>query len=105
MLVNLTPHVLNIHLPDGTVRDLAPSGQVARVATVETPDGEVDGVPVVRSVLTDPEGLPEPTPGTFFVVSRPMFEACRGSRSDLLCPGPLVRNAQGQPCGCRGLSR
>ena len=26
-------------------------------------------------------------------------------RTDVLAPGPLVRNEQGQPIGCQGLSR
>lgn len=104
MLINLTPHTINIHLPNGTVRELPPSGAVARIGTKEVPAGEVDGIPVVRSELTAPEGLPEPAPGTWFVVSRIVLDACR-SREDLLAPGALVRNAAGQPCGCKGLAR
>lgn len=36
-IVNLTPHVLNVHVADGSVRDIPPSGTVARVATIEIP--------------------------------------------------------------------
>lgn len=102
MLVNLTPHVLNIHTPSGVV-SLPPSGQVARCSSVTSPLGEVDGVPVVSTGFGPVVGLPEAATGTTYVVSALVATAAR--RGDVLSPGELVRDAEGRPVGCKGLSR
>lgn len=105
MLINLTPHVLNVHTPDGVV-DLPASGQVARVATSETSVGEVAGVPVTTTTFGEVTGLPEPAPGVWLVVSMLVRTAAEAAgRRDVLSPGPLVRDAEGRPVGCRGLTR
>lgn len=102
MLVNLTPHVLNIHTPSGVVV-VPPSGTIARCQAITSPMGEVDGVPVVSTGFGPVVGLPGPVPGTTYVVSGLVASAAR--REDVLSPGELVRNEAGQPIGCRGLSR
>jgi hypothetical protein len=133
MLVNLTPHVLNIIVGDETL-NLQPSGTVARVATkeetvglapstecshcggfgeIEAPEMGSQGsykcecsgmsIPIVKTSFGEVEGLPEPQKGTYYVVSRLVLTASR--RGDLLAPGQLVRNKEGQPIGCKGLSR
>lgn len=104
MIVNLTPHTINIHTGGGPVVSIQPSGLIARVETKEMEDGEVEGIPVVRSRFGSPIGIPSPEPGVFFIVSRILLDACRG-RNDLLAPGPLIRDSEGRPVGCRGLSR
>lgn len=109
MLVNLTPHVLNIHLEDGTVLEVAPSGIVARVATIPHPAEPVVAqgisIPCVQTSFGEVVGLPDPDPETTFVVSGMVLEALRGGRPDVVAPGDLVRDPQGRPCGCRGLRR
>ena len=102
-LRNCTPHTLNIHLPDGSVRSLPPSGVSPRVATVTEPSESVDGVPVVTSRLGEVTGLPPAEPGVFLVVSQ--IVASAAGRPDLLFPGELVRDDAGRPVGCRGLAR
>lgn len=102
-LRNCTPHPLNIHLPDGSVRSLPPSGISPRVATVTSPAEPVDDVPVVTSRLGEVTGLPEPEAGVFLVVSQ--IVAGASGRPDLLFPGELVRDEAGRPVGCRGLAR
>jgi len=102
MFVNLTPHALNVHTPDG-VLDLAPSGGVARVATVETPAGSVGGVPTVSTSYGEVTGLPSPTEGTIYIVSGMVASA--SPRGDVMSPGPLVRDEGGRICGCQGLRR
>jgi hypothetical protein len=67
------------------------------------PDGEIDGVPISRSVLGEVMGLPAAEAGIWLVVSQIVASAAR--RPDLLFPGELVRNEAGQPIGCRGLAR
>jgi len=105
-LVNLTPHAINIIVGGETI-SIPPSGVVARVNTSEEDCGFLmnDGVeiPIVQTHFDgEPEGIPAEEDGVFYLVSRLVFEA--SCRSDLLAPGPLVRNDKGQPIGCLGLS-
>ena len=107
MLVNLTPHALTVIPLAGEGISLAPSGAVARVTTaravVDTLDG---GIEVFATSFGEVTGLPEPREGDVFIVSGLVagHPSLRG-RTDVLSPGELVRGPDGQPTGCRGLSR
>lgn len=101
-LLNLTPHAIRLIGPDGTARDIAPSGQVARVSQTLVHVGDADGVPLYRATFGPVVGLPEPEPGVLYVVSALVRTACP-DRADLASPGDLVRGPDGQPVGCRGL--
>ncbi len=61
MLINLTPHTINVIGADGAEHAIPPSGQVARVTTTETVVGAcpVTGAPVVQRRFGAVEGLPE----------------------------------------------
>jgi len=102
MFVNLTPHALNVHTTEGVIT-IAPSGSVARVATVETPGLPVGGIPTVFTSYGEVTGLPAPTEGTIYIVSGMVASAA--PRGDVMSPGPLVRDEGGRPVGCRGLRR
>ena len=101
-LVNLTPHRLNIHTPGGVI-NVAPSGDIARVSTLDTPAGFVGGIPTVRTTLGEVTGLPDPIDGTIYIVSGMVAGAA--PRPDVFSPGDLVRDDSGRPIGCRGLRR
>lgn len=107
--INLTPHVLNIHHATGGVITVAPSGEVARVATLSEaqPSLGIDGVsiPVVKTTFGEVTGLPDPREGIVYIVSRLVLEAVKDARPDVFAPGELVRDADGRPIGCKGLSR
>lgn len=100
-LINLTPHTINI-VGEGS-RDVQPSGVVARCSQTNTQVFVVDGIPVRRQVFGQVVDLPEPQSDTWFIVSRLVASACP-QRHDLLIPGPLVRDSEGRPIGCDGLS-
>jgi hypothetical protein len=106
-IVNLTPHAITILPREGEAIVVAPSGAVARVTTaravVETLPG---GIEVFSTSFGEVTGLPDPREGDFFLVSGLVagHPSLRG-RTDVLSPGELVRGADGQPIGCRGLSR
>lgn len=105
IFMNLTPHILNIIRADGSTMSVPPSGAVARVTEVR---GEVamtvDGVEIRRpSTWGQVVGLPDSQDGHIFIVSAMVSEALGGSRSDVMRPGELIRDASGQPIGCRGL--
>ena len=102
MFVNLTPHTLNIHTGNG-VTNIAPSGDVARVATVSVEAAPVGGIPTCTTTFGEVTGLPAPAEGVFFIVSGMVASAA--PRPDVLSPGDLVRDESGRPIGCRGLRR
>lgn len=87
-LVNLTPHAVVLRGTDGDVT-IAPSGTVARVASVPGADTGVQagGVPVFSSPsFGDVEGLPAPEADTIFIVSALVLARCVG-RTDVCGPG------------------
>lgn len=103
MLVNLTPHALNIYDGSEIVAALPPSGQVARVSMETRRLPVTDGdVPFYKIQAGDVTGLPAPISGTVFVVSA-LVRLAVPDREDVASPGDLVRNEAGQPVGCQGL--
>ena len=83
---------------------------LARVATKEERVGTINGVPVYRTTYTEVEGLPEPEPGTVYIVSLLVLQALqarRVQRSDVVAPNTsptpngAVRDAQGRIVGVR----
>lgn len=84
--INLTPHPLVIRTQDGE-RTIAPSGVVARVSTTpgeRLPDA--DGVELYTAPRWgEVEGLPDPAPGTIYIVSA--LVAARAGREDVYSPG------------------
>jgi len=107
MLINLTPHALNIlgQSIQGQsihVTVLPPSGRIARVSTSSELAVEIDGISVFRQSTGNVEDLPPPANGDYYIVSA-MVRLALPERKDLLSPGALLRNTEGQPIGCNGL--
>lgn len=103
-IINLTPHTVNVWNVEGTEKlsDLPPSGNVARVEVARTLAGEVAGLPVFVQQRGEVTGLPAFVQGSYLLVSAQVRLALP-ERTDLLSPGELLRNEQGQPVGCKGL--
>ncbi len=101
-LVNLTPHTINIVTPAGVI-DIAASGVVARCAQRQEVIGEINGIAVTRQTFGEVVDLPEREEGVVLIVSRLIAAACP-DRSDLVIPGPLLRDNEGRVIGCDGLS-
>lgn len=95
---------------EGAILDtvtLTPSGTVPRVET-RSEVGEVsdEGVPITFVSFGGIADLPSPQPGVYLVCSLIVATAAvNKGRTDIVFPGPLVRNDRGQPIGCMGLSR
>ena len=110
--VNLTPHALNIELRAGDIFILPPSGTVARVAMETRKRGglALPGFGVVNLTTTVPgevTGLPPPVvrggeEGVWYIVSA-LVRLAVPERRDVLSPGDLIRDENGNPRGCRGL--
>jgi len=105
--VNLTPHEINVLGPDGAeVQTIPSSGQIARITTSAAVLAIVEGVELFKTTYGDVVGLPSPAPGVIYIVSGAVagHPSIMGRRDDVVSPGALVRGADGQPRGCRGLS-
>jgi len=103
-IINLTPHAVRVLRPDGELAfAISPSGAVARVTTDTLPIGTVAGAVVSVTIPGRVAGLPDATLGTVLLVSLAV-RAAVPTRADVLSPGELVRDAAGQPIGCRGLA-
>ena len=98
--INLTPH--EIHEVESGAR-IAPSGEIARVAVSYEPAGHADNVPLFAAVYGEVVNVPAPSAGTIYIVSGLVKASPElRERKDVVAPGHLVRDENGQPIGCRG---
>ena len=102
VLVNCTPHPLNIVQRDGSILTINPCGIVPRCSSTEVVNGAIGLIDITKQTLGAVEGLPEEIPGVHLIVSR--LVASASGRQDLLVPGALLRDDQGKVIGCKGLS-
>lgn len=103
-IINLTPHAIkfvNDKLGDTVIE---PSGTVARVSSRTETIGDIDCIPVTRTVFGEVENLPDPVDGVVYVVSS-MVAARVPGRNDVFIPNDSVRDDQGRIIGCRSLGR
>lgn len=103
MLINLTPHKLNIRTSDNNFMELASSGVVRVKSERQFLGTHEGGVKMYTTSFGEVEGLPEPVHGVIFVVSLLVKQACP-KRKDLASPGTLIRDEEGRPIGCDGLN-
>lgn len=105
---NLTAHRVRVLAEGAEVARWEPCGIVARVVEetqstgVLTTDGGVVPIAVIR-YRDQVEGLPAPSEGTGFIVSRVL--AASSDRPDLFFPAPEIRDRRGRVVGCGGLAR
>ncbi|MBN1881043.1 MAG: hypothetical protein JW885_02615 [Deltaproteobacteria bacterium] len=103
-IINLTPHPIHIVDADGLeLRQFASAG-AARLEVFSNPAGDIDGIPCTINEFGEVSGLPEFSPGTYYIVSQ-MIKSAYPERKDLLVPAGVVRNSDGQIVGCRSLGR
>jgi hypothetical protein len=105
-VVNLTPHPVTIYAGDAVIASWPPSGAFARLVEVssERPPLITDAgvVPVLGlAYAAEVADLPEPAPGTVYLVSRVLAAAV--ARDDLFAPVGEVRDQVGRILGCRNL--
>lgn len=103
--VNLCPHAVTFVNESGDViRIVEPSGTVARLTTATETIGEVDGIPITRTVFGPITGLLEPSEGVIYIVSSLVASQCQ-DRDDVFIPNDSVRNSEGVIIGCKSLGR
>jgi len=114
-IVNLTPHeIVILNEQHEIVKKIPASGKVARLETEKEVAGvslvpgvlffrTKYGIPVCMSKNNEQVQFPEREDRTIYIVSglfRSGYE-----RPDLWQPGELVRDEDGRPVGCIGLSQ
>ena len=109
VVVNSTPHPVNINLPSGEVIVIPASPLTIRVEQHEVESTRLlGGVIPVHDIRTTGEllGLPEMQKGVSYIVSLPTAQAQLlgdNVRPDVLVIGPAIRNEKGWTVGCEGL--
>lgn len=105
MIINLTPHDVNIYIDEDTMLVLPKCEYPARCTTSNVYLGEIDGVPIYHVVYEDVINLPDPMLGTIYVVSAIVAQAVK-NRDDVFAPdtgATALRNSNGQIHAVRGL--
>lgn len=107
-IINLTPHEIAVVAESGEViRRYPASGTIARAASKTEIIDELDGIPVASQQFGEVSGLPDPEPGTVYLVSLVVGQAMKGQRDDLYgpdtSPDGAVRDAEGRIIGTRRL--
>lgn len=102
--VNLTPHAITVRRQDGTELSIPASGQVARCEEQRAEVAVLDGIAISTASYGAVEWLPEPQPGTFYIVSGLVLAAVGDRRADVFAPGPAIRDDAGRIVACDGLS-
>lgn len=105
-LVNCTGHTVNIYSSNNVlvkVIEPDPDRPVCRARGKKVVESTIAGVPIFSSDYPDIENLPNPEPGTYFIVSRIVAYAV--ARDDLLVIDMQVKDPYGKTIGCRGLTR
>ena len=97
-IINLTPHSVMVN---GV--EIVSSG-VARLQERNESVGLIAGIPAIRQVRGQVEGLPDSQDGVWIIVSRPIFDALP-DRRDLLAIGETVRDSDGKIIGAKNLVR
>jgi len=107
-LINLTPHMINIL--DFNVNKMVsiPSDGTARCSITRLPmtTVKVDGceVRIDRTIFGQVAGIPEPKNSIFYIVSKPVADAMKAERNDLLIVDQVVRR-NGKVIGCKSLAQ
>lgn len=106
-IINLTAHTINVILEGNEIA--YPSQGLARVKTEEKEICKINDIPVVKTVYTTVEGLPDQQENTVYLVSTLVLQALKANgieRHDCLAPNTglsgAIRNEAGQIVGVRG---
>lgn len=99
--VNLTPHELTVLDNENRETKIPASGIIARAYQELDELEPIAGFAVKATSYGKTENVPDPEPGTFYVVSSLAAQGLSG-REDILTPGPAIRDDEGKIIGCQG---
>jgi len=98
--VNLTPHAIHLIDSNNQMTTFMPDGTVARVSMTSTVVSNFNGIEIITQKPGPVVGLPDVCQDVIWIVSAMVRLACP-ARLDLVSPGDLVRDDQGNIVGCR----
>lgn len=123
MIINCTPHDVaiystadcylykgSLYLREGDEEHPEPlsvypaAKKPAHAIYAQRTAGLADGYLIYRWFPEEVVNLPEPKPGTYYIVPKMLAQACP-ERKDLIFPGTVVRNGSGDVVGCIDFSR
>lgn len=106
-IINLTQHTINV-ISEGN-ETAYPSQGLARVKTEEKEICKINDIPVIKTVYTTVEGLPDQQENTVYLVSTLVLQALKANgieRPDCLAPNTglsgAIRDDQGRIVAVRG---
>mgnify|MGYP000713538661 CR=1 FL=1 len=106
-LINLTKQPITfLDGHDMPLMTIKPSGDVATISTNSSIERYISAnnflkIPVATTTYGEPSELPAEQPDTLYIVSS--LYRTRNPRHDLVSPGPLKRDADGNPIGTQSL--
>ncbi len=104
-IINKTPHAVQIIKNGKIIRTYEKGDSQIRLAVKTVQDTPLlDGTPTSRTEFGEPEGLPNPKEGVFYIVSQ-LVKNALPNRTDLLVPAEVIRDEQGNVIGCQSLGR
>ena len=123
MIINCMPHDVDIYTPSGCYmrdgclyrrddeiefpqpfRTYPAAKEPTRANFAQIYAGMADGILIFRWIPDEIVNLPEPKPGTYYIVPKMLAQACP-ERTDLIFPGMLVFDADDNVVGCIDFSR
>lgn len=107
--INLTPHVVNVELTDGSKLAFEPTKPEARMSVSSAPtsfENYESEVPLVAPVFGEVTNLPEPVEGVAYIVATMLAQ--RVMRPDVVSPDTgktAIRNEAGQVVAVRAFQK
>lgn len=107
MIINKTPHPVNVVNADGSYIHTFPKCEpmdLIRLAVNVKADEPIGCIPTSVTVFGEPTGLPEYQSDVYYVVSQ-LVKNALPDRKDLLVPAEVLRDTGGNIIGCQSLGR
>lgn len=92
--INLCAHPIRIRVDDKVI-NIPVSGVAAKVDRMQDELIWHSKIQVKKQIYGEIIGLPEPKKGVMFIVPSIVLNALNNTRSDVVCPGRTIRDANG----------
>jgi hypothetical protein len=105
-IINLTPHPIVLY-KNGQAIETIPSSGFVRANQKNELIGNLNGWPLSKIEFGECEDMPEPQPGTAYVVSQITANALKaqGRTDDVYIVDGAVRDESGRIIGCEGFAQ
>ena len=101
IILNLTPHPVNIHIED-RVEVIDTFGITPRVDNEYEQAGKINGIPMIYRRAVKTTNLPQPQQNVLYIVSN-IVRLENPERKDLVSPAGFIKDDKGNIIGCTSL--